>query len=198
MLAIFSLRGLKMEEYLDIVDENDTVIGRDTRKNVHDNYAIHRGVHVFVVTPSRHIVVQKRSMLKDYYPGFYDISVGAQVASGESYLEAGRRELAEELGCGHLDLVYVGKYDAFSSRQREKRHVFRHVCGGPFQLQPTEVDEIQYLSMTALEELLSGDRVTEGFRRSFALFREALSDSSDPLASLPSEGTSAAGGADSP
>ena len=81
------------EEYLDIVDENDNVIGKDTRKAVHANYMIHRGVHIFVVNSHGQILIQKRSMNKDYYPGYFDISVGAQVSSGESYEEAAKPNL---------------------------------------------------------------------------------------------------------
>jgi 8-oxo-dGTP pyrophosphatase MutT (NUDIX family) len=42
--------------------------------------------------------VQKRTLTKDIYPGFYDPATGGVVLAGESYEEAARRELAEELG----------------------------------------------------------------------------------------------------
>jgi isopentenyldiphosphate isomerase len=106
---------------MDIVDEDDRVIGRDTRRNVHDAYAIHRGVHVFVVSSEGKILIQRRTTKKDYYPGFFDISVGAQVQSGESYEGAASRELHEELGCHTGPLRPIAKYDAYSDRQREKR-----------------------------------------------------------------------------
>lgn len=119
-----------MEESMDIVNENDEVVGRDTRKNVHKNYEIHRGVHVIVVNSQGEVALQRRSMAKDYYPGYLDISVGGQVASGESYHSAAVREMAEELGCADQNLSHLADYDAYSPRQREKRRVFVHRCEG--------------------------------------------------------------------
>lgn len=158
------------DEYLDVVDENDRVIGRDTRKNVHDHYQIHRGVHVFVVNERGWILVQRRSLLKDYYPGYLDVSVGGQVISGETYEEAGCRELREELGCHDGPISFIGAYDAFSSRQREKRQVFVHRCAGPFTLDFREVAGVEFYSMERVSQLLQVARFTEGFRRSLAIF----------------------------
>jgi isopentenyldiphosphate isomerase len=160
-----------MPEYLDIVDEEDRVIGRDTRRRVHDAHAIHRGVHVFVIASDGRILVQRRSREKDYYPGYYDISVGAQVQSGESYEEAAARELMEELGCHTGPLSELGKYNAYSDRQREKRMVFVHDCDGPFRPDPAEVESIEFLTPDEVAQLMEREPVTEGFKRSFALFR---------------------------
>src|SRR3989338_5690823 len=114
----------EMEEYLDIVDINDIVIGRDTRKNVHDNYQIHRGVHVFVVNSLGEILLQKRSMEVTDYKGYWDSSVGCQVRSGETYLQAAERETPEELSFNPTDLEEICKYNAYSTRQKEKRTLY--------------------------------------------------------------------------
>lgn len=157
-------------EYMDIVDEHDNVIGRDTRKNVHDNYQIHRGVHVFVVDSAGRMLIQRRSMTKDYYPGYYDIAVGGQVASGESYEQAAARELREELGCHDGPLTFVADYDAFSPRQREKRRIFEHRCDGPFDINAEEVECIELLALDELTEALEQRSFTEGFRRSLQIY----------------------------
>jgi isopentenyldiphosphate isomerase len=54
------------EEYLDNVDEADNVIGKDTREKVHSAHATHRGIHVFIVNRRIEILVQQRSLSKDY------------------------------------------------------------------------------------------------------------------------------------
>lgn len=156
-------------EYLDIVDERDQVIGRDTRHNVHANYAIHRGVHVFVIDSDRRILVQRRSLSRPDYPGYLDVSVGAQVSSGESYDEAARRELDEELGCGHDAIVEIGAYDGFSERQREKRRVYVHYCDGPFQPSPEEVADIGFHTVDEISTMLTEEQFTGGFRRSLSI-----------------------------
>lgn len=177
-----------MIEYLDIVNENDEVIGRDTRKNVHDNYEIHRGVHVFVVDRQDRILIQRRSTKKDYYPGYLDISVGAQVSSGETYEAAGKRELWEELGCHHGPIKEIASYNAYSPRQREKRRIFIHYCDGPFAPNPDEIDDLEFMSVDAVRTLLAKERFTEGFQRSLAIYLRHLQDPADAAHAAHEEG----------
>ena len=40
-------------EFLDIVDENDNVIGKGTRDSVHKSFQIHRGVHVLIINKNK-------------------------------------------------------------------------------------------------------------------------------------------------
>lgn len=156
-------------EYLDIVNEQDVVVGRDTRHNVHANYQMHRGVHIFVINSERQILIQRRALAKVDYPGYLDVSVGAQVSAGESYEEAARRELGEELGCGHGTITQIAAYDGFSSRQREKRRVFVHYCDGPFRLQKEEVAGVSFHTVGEISRVIDSELFTGGFRRSFEI-----------------------------
>lgn len=159
-----------MTEYLDVVDEDDRVIGRDTRKNVHANHQIHRGVHVFVVNSRGELLLQRRSKSRSYYPGYWDASVGGQVLSGETYERAAHRELAEELGL-EGEIEAIGKYDAYSERQREKRMLFSHASDGPFNPSASEVEELAFVSVEEVGGKMAAEPFTEGFQRSFALWR---------------------------
>lgn len=159
-----------MSEYMDIVNEADEVIGRDTRENVHANHAIHRGVHVFVVSGAGLLLVQQRSPDRPYYPGYWDASAGGQVMSGESYEKAASRELLEELGCHGGPLELVGNYNSYSHRQREKRALFVHTCEGPFEFDTGEIDSIEFASAELINERLTAGLFTEGFVRSFELW----------------------------
>lgn len=162
-----------MTEYLDIVNERDEVIGRDTRANVHAKHEIHRGVHVLVFRSDASLLLQRRSRRLSYYPGSWDASAGGQVAAGETYEAAAVRELEEELACPPGPLELLGVYDAFSSRQREKRAVFVHTCDGPFHPYADEIDEIAFASSTELERMLRDEDFTEGFRRTLEVWRSA-------------------------
>lgn len=166
--------GWDNSELLDVVDETDRVVHQATRRFVHDNYLIHRGVHVFVTNRSGELLLQRRSTKKRDYPGYWDISVGGQVASGESYDQAASRELHEELGCHLGPLRSLGMYDAFSERQREKRKVFRHDCSGPFTINRGEVDAIEWVNADELAERLRMEKVTEGLCRSLELYWHRL------------------------
>ncbi len=84
-------------EILDVVDENDVVIDRRTRGEIHRLGLKHRAVHVLVFNSAGHLFIQKRSMNKDECPGKWDCSAAGHVDSGEQYHEWAVRELHEEL-----------------------------------------------------------------------------------------------------
>jgi isopentenyl-diphosphate Delta-isomerase len=164
-----------MIEYLDIVDEDDEVIGRDTRKNVHANHQIHRGIHVFVLNIKGEILLQRRSDTKDYYPGFYDSSVGAQVISGETYEECALRETMEELGFKPNDLAIICDYNSYSSRQKEKRRLFITYSKGNFKIDPKEVESVKWYSPEEIKKEIDKGimKFTEGFKSSFQYYINA-------------------------
>jgi len=99
------------EEYLDIVDRNDKVVGRDTRNNIWKRGLEHnvRVVNIFVLNAENKILLPTRSMKKKIFPGCYDFSCGEHVRSGESYLEAAKRGLNEELSIKEAKIQELGK-----------------------------------------------------------------------------------------
>ncbi len=88
----------KAGEIFDVVDENDQVIGRKTRGEVHAEKLLHRAVHVFVYNKRGDLLLQQRSMFKDAHPGVWDSSVSGHLDSGEDYPAAAIREMDEEMG----------------------------------------------------------------------------------------------------
>ena len=86
------------QELLDVVDENDTVIGVKTRGEIHARGLMHRAVHILLFNSKHELFLQKRSMSKDEQPGKWDSSAAGHVDSGEAYVDCARREIAEELG----------------------------------------------------------------------------------------------------
>jgi len=87
-----------MHELLDIVDENDEVLGRASRPEVHRTRRMHRAVHMFVFNAGGDLFLQKRAASKSVYPNYWDSSAAGHVDAGEHYLAAAVRELEEELG----------------------------------------------------------------------------------------------------
>src|SRR2546425_9138230 len=92
-------RNLVMpEEIFDVVNEQDEVIGRQSRSEVHRLGLQHRAVHVLVFNARGQVFLQKRSLTKDRQPGLWDSSASGHLAFGEDYDACAVRELREELG----------------------------------------------------------------------------------------------------
>lgn len=86
------------EEYFDLVDEDDRVVGRELRSVVHRKGLLHRAVYVWVFRLDGRLLIQRRSAAKKIGPSQWDLSVAEHLQPGESFLEGAARGLAEELG----------------------------------------------------------------------------------------------------
>lgn len=86
------------DEYLDLVDENDMVIGSKKRSEVYaENLSNFRVVNAFVVNSNGEIWIPRRTATKRIFPLCLDMSMGGHVDSGETYEQALKREIQEEL-----------------------------------------------------------------------------------------------------
>src|SRR5438067_2202632 len=85
-------------DLLPVVDENDNQIAVLPRREVHLRQLRHRAVHVCVIDPLERLWLQLRSRSKDAWGGHWDLSATGHVDPGETYEQAARRELIEELG----------------------------------------------------------------------------------------------------
>jgi len=99
------------EEFLDIIDENDKVIDKDTRENIWKRGLEHnvRVVNIFIFNKEGKLLLPKRSMNRRIFPGCFDFSCGEHVLSGEDYYEAAIRGLREELGIENPKLTELEK-----------------------------------------------------------------------------------------
>lgn len=86
------------DEYLDLVDEGDNVIGKMRRSQVYaESRTNFRVVNAFIVNEGGLLWIPRRTADKRVFPCCLDMSMGGHVESGEHYHEAFRRELREEL-----------------------------------------------------------------------------------------------------
>ncbi|MFO1435959.1 MAG: NUDIX domain-containing protein [Gammaproteobacteria bacterium] len=85
------------EEIFAVVDEFDQVIDYRPRSVVHRLGLRHRAVHVWVYNPQGEVLLQKRSVRKECFPGLWDSSAAGHVDRGEEH-DCAVRELGEERG----------------------------------------------------------------------------------------------------
>ncbi len=86
-------------EYIDVLDKNGNKTGEiKEKKEVYNDGDYHKTVHVWIINDNNEILVQKRAPKKETFAGLWAISVAGHVRSGETSLDALKRELREELG----------------------------------------------------------------------------------------------------
>lgn len=88
-----------MPEPVDVLTDEGKPTGRIVEKaDAHATGAWHRAAHLWIVTPDRRVLLQRRAPAKENWPGRWDVSVAGHVSAGESAAEAAVREAREELG----------------------------------------------------------------------------------------------------
>ena len=149
-------------ELLDIVDEDGMPTGETVEREVAHKYGIrHRTSHVWLFRKhigQTQLLLQKRSLNKESYPGCFDISSAGHIPAGDGFLESALRELKEELGidakaeelicCGvrAFELRELFNGQGFWENQVSCVYVLRRdIEESEFVLQRSEVDSVLWM-----------------------------------------------------
>jgi len=154
------------EEIFDVVNERDEVIGQRPRSEVHHLHLKHRAVHVMVFNRRGDLLLQKRSMQKDCFPGTWDSSSSGHLDQGEAYDACAVRELKEEIGL-KVESVPERLFYLEASPATGQEFVWVYRCGseGPFVRQESEVDRLEWFHPDALTGWI--ERRPEDFASAF-------------------------------
>ncbi|MGO4742776.1 NUDIX hydrolase YfcD [Serratia quinivorans] len=133
-------------EWVDIVNEQNEVIAQSSRQQMRAQRLRHRATYIVVHDGMGKILVQRRTDIKDFYPGWLDATAGGVVQSGENVLESARREAEEELGIAGVPFAEHGLFYFEEDQCRVWGALFSCVSHGPFALQEEEVVEVSWLT----------------------------------------------------
>lgn len=136
------------EELFDVVNEQDEVIGSALRREVHrDGSLIHRSIAVLVFQNNR-LYLQLRSTTKDTYPGHWTCSCSGHVDRSETYEQAAKREIEEELGL-RIDgpLVFLRKDMIRYPHETEYISFFRYDTTAAIEPNLTEISEGRFVNL---------------------------------------------------
>ena len=151
-----------MDEYLDIWNSEGKPTGKTCLKDeAHQKGWFHPTVHVWFFTPTPALLLQKRSLTKETYPGFWDVSVAGHVSAGESIIEGVIREVKEEIGLDILEKDLI-PLDIRKNTNRFDNGIidceFQHVylvkletTVSQLTIQATEVDAVRLFSFDELQ-----------------------------------------------
>lgn len=153
------------EEYLDVLDEQGNKTGKTKlRTLVHRDGDWHRAVNIFIINPHQEILLQRRSLTKDSYPGKLDISCGGHLSAGDDVQMAVVRELAEELGLKVApdELIHIATFrsstrpapDFINNSFNEMFILYSDVKISDLRLQPEEVSEVIFLPLAKFKTMV--------------------------------------------
>ena len=151
-------------EYLDVCTEDGRPTGQTvSRDAAHREGILHRTAHVWIVRQKQEgydILLQKRSMEKESFPGMYDTSSAGHIPAGEEPLPSALRELKEELGISAEadQLTFAGMFRIRYEKEfhgrlfKDNEVTWVYVYSAPVEaddltLQASEVDEARWFDL---------------------------------------------------
>lgn len=155
-------------ELLDICDIEGIPTGETVEREVaHTEGINHRTAHVWVVRKEQgvwQVLLQKRALNKDSFPGRFDTSSAGHIQAGDEPLESALRELEEELGISAAtdELEYIGKFHVeydkeFNGRMfRDRETAFVYIYSNPVDieklvLQEEEIMDVKWFEIDELD-----------------------------------------------
>ncbi|MFG2175811.1 NUDIX domain-containing protein [Streptomyces niveus] len=148
------------DEILDIVDENDHVVGQAPRGEAYAKGLRHRCVFVLARDADDRVFVHRRTATKLAFPSHHCMFVGGVVGAGETYDEAALREAEEELGVSGLPRpvpVFTFLYKAGDGGLSWWSRVYEVRCVLPVSPQVEEIEWHAFLTDAELDRRLAED-----------------------------------------
>lgn len=150
---------MSLSEVMDVVNEKDEMVGRETRKKIHKLGLWHKGVHVLVFDRKGNMLLQKRSPKKVKFPNCYDVSLSEHLRSGENYRDAALRGLSEELGIRNVKIGKLLKFKMiYGPNDRNISEIYKCRYSGNLRIDKKEVNQIQFIPLDTIKEMLRRDR----------------------------------------
>src|SRR3989344_2246684 len=167
------------DELVNIVNEQDEVVGTEMKSICHKQGLKHKVSAIFLFNNDKDIWVQKRAQGK-LGAGLLDYSASGHVPAGDSYVSSAYREMQEELGIDpRLEYLTKGliENDDLETQEfiriRHNLALFRgfyenrfELQKKEFKLQKEEVESIELYSLDKLKEIMgkNPEKLTEGFK----------------------------------
>jgi 16S rRNA (adenine1518-N6/adenine1519-N6)-dimethyltransferase len=142
-------------EMMDIVNENDEVVGTTSKQEIYEKLLCHRIVHVLVFNRKGELALQLQGAKKKFCPLHWMSTAGGHVQAGETAEQAALREFREETGVS-APLRFLFKDVFVDHRDMSKfLYFYRADYEGPFNVNPEEVAKVEFFTFGRIKEMIS-------------------------------------------
>ncbi|EGR34773.1 nudix hydrolase, putative [Ichthyophthirius multifiliis] len=144
------------QEIIQIVDRQNNPIRAATRQEMRDKLLIHRTTLIFLENrKNQKLYISKRSQLKKWCPGLWDLAFGGVIQYNETYEQNAQRELLEEAGVNEKMVPLFTFYqDDVPLSAPVWCKVFYAKTDQQLTLQKEEVDEAKEMSFQEITEII--------------------------------------------
>ena len=145
-------------EEIILVDENDNLVGFETKLKAHeDGGKLHRAFSIFVFDARGRLLLQRRAKKKYHFGGLWSNTCCGHPKKGEELQDAAQARLQQEFGFDtRLKELFSFLYRASDAGNGLAEHEFDHVFYGEFDGDPRpNPDEIEDWKWVDVAELMS-------------------------------------------
>ncbi|HEY5806125.1 MAG TPA: NUDIX domain-containing protein [Candidatus Saccharimonadales bacterium] len=141
-----------------VVDEHDNEIGSAMLAEVWQKGLYHRIVSIFVQDGEGRMLLQLRGQNVAVYPNCWDQAAGGHVDGGQTYDQAARNELLEEVGLEDVELTTLGTYHSNNKEgghvinQFERVYLARVLHGVELHAEADEVSKLRWFTPKELKQ----------------------------------------------
>jgi len=165
------------DEIFDVVDDDDNVIGKATRKEVHTKHLIHRSVMFFIFDKEGRIFVSQRTKNKEFFKEYWSIGLGGHINAGETYDEAVVREAKEEANIDEKQF-FMGSFKLRipNKSDNENARVYGFVTDKKLKFDPSEIKKGMFMTMEEMKEKLKKEKFLPETKDLLIILKNFLSD----------------------
>lgn len=143
-------------EHVVLVDTNDSPIGTMEKLEAHQKALLHRAFSILLFNTKGELLLQKRAGTKYHSGGLWSNTCCSHPLPDETMEQATKRKLLQEMGIEvNLEFAYKFIYKADLDKnltEHECDHVFIGQFDGVPNINPDEVEDWKYISLSKLKE----------------------------------------------
>ncbi len=171
------------EEFVILVDENDSPIGTEEKARCHlPNGRLHRAFTALLFDKENRLALTRRAKEKMLWPGRWDGTFASHPRESETYASSGERRMPEELGIeGKLDYLHKFEYHVPYKDVGSENEICGTLIGiidNSSELKEVE-GEIEEIKWISAKELLSELKINPQIYCPWMLIALELLDKSD-------------------